>query len=481
MKTFLFVSLFAFSFAALSSGFPLEKQNPWLGNADLDVESYDLNLVVTALDASEIQATLTMKLKTLRTTSSLKFHFDATALQISEAQLNQQVTVFKTLAGIPGNFKLTGDVLEIVSATELAAESTHTLKLTYTIQINRSGDEGFSYESDILSTRSWPYYTRTWMPSNDHPNDVATFAVTATVPQDFSVLSNGELTQTHFTEEEQARYRWELNVPIPTYDMTVVVGKFVHHTRSICFNLSGASSDQAVDCAVATSNVPATFYIPANHSQTQSYLSHFGKSNSSLIWFANILGEYEYPKSGFVVAPHPFSMEHASLITLVNPRSAVHEVAHHWWGNTVHIAHWGDFWISEGFTTYMDGLYDEYLTGKDSSCRQTSGKLNASADTDPMTIFDNTPYCKGAAALNGLRETMAQLVGQSSQSDVVKSLLYQTLRSIYQAHRFKKLSTEGLGHYLEQNLPAILANESNATPEEVRSALKSWQQQWFEI
>ena len=458
----------------------IEKQNPWLPNTDLDVISYDLSLNVPDLAHPQFQAKLKIILKTQTNTKSIKLHIDAKRIAVSEIKLNGAVTGFEVLKGVLGKFDLTGDVLAIAAIQQLKAKESQTLELTYTVNVAET-QIGFFLSSNVLSTRSWPYYARTWMPSHDHPNDAATFAVEATVPKDFMLLSNGSLVQTKYSLGEDGlefvNYRWEIAVPIPTYDMSVVIGKFAQHTRQVCFNRA-ENSDETIPCETAQTRIPATFYIPEGHPQTQQYLNNFDKSNHSLVWFANTLGEYEYPKSGFVVTPHPFSMEHAGLITLVNPGSAVHEVAHHWWGNSVHIAHWGDFWISEGFTTYMDGLYDEHLTGEDTSCRKTQGKLNASADTDPMTIFDNTPYCKGAAALHGLRETIATLLGQPVNSAEVKTVLYATLRSIYQEYRFKKLSTSELLKYLDHKLPGLLEGVDRQM---VKDALNAWKAAWFEI
>jgi aminopeptidase N len=42
-----------------------------------------------------------------------------------------------------------------------------------------------------------------------------------------------------------------------------------------------------------------------------------------------------------------------------------HELAHSWSGNLVTNAVWGDFWVNEGFTTYLENRIDEALYGRD--------------------------------------------------------------------------------------------------------------------
>ncbi len=473
---------------SLAWGQGLERQRPWLGNPSLDVESYQLGLVVPAMDAPVLPARLAIRFKLLSGGDVVQLHFDQRRLQVKTATVNGAASEFRVVRGSPNRHGLSGDVLTITPPSRLGTGRSHQLVLEYEMAVSReTPEQGMVahrnfHGTALLSTRSWPYYTRMWMPSHDHPSDVATFSVQAEVPRDYAVLANGEMldasTATNRRGEPVARFAWSLDVPIPTYGMSVVIGRFREHRRDVCFS-RGAPSDALVRCSSSTHGIPAVFYLPPNHPEARTYLSSFEKSNRALAWFSGLLGLYQYPKSAFVVAPHPFSMEHPSLVTLVEPGAGVHEVAHHWWGNTVHIAHWGDLWISEGFTTYMDGLYNEHSLGTDTSCRQTTGRLNAPADTDPMDIFDDTPYCKGAAALNGLRETIARLVGVAPRGPEARQLIYEVLRSVYQAYRFRQLSTQALVTHLQRELPGIVAARYQVDAGTVRASVGTWAGTWL--
>src|SRR5262249_45265091 len=118
------------------------------------------------------------------------------------------------------------------------------------------------------------------------------------------------------------------------------------------------------------------------------------RASQSSVYFSKLFGNYIFEKIGFVFSPYPFSMESTGMIVLRDLKYPVHEMVHHWWGDNVHIAHWGDFWISEGFTTYFTGIYDEYKTGTNTSCLvfPWTEALNHTPDSDPNEIFTDTPY-----------------------------------------------------------------------------------------
>jgi len=49
-----------------------------------------------------------------------------------------------------------------------------------------------------------------------------------------------------------------------------------------------------------------------------------------------------------------------SLVALI-----AHELAHSWSGNLVTNKNWDDFWLNEGFTTYIEHRIQEEIYGKD--------------------------------------------------------------------------------------------------------------------
>src|SRR5262249_34902664 len=88
-------------------------------------------------------------------------------------------------------------------------------------------------------------------------------------------------------------------------------------------------------------------------------------------------GPYRWTRYDLLVLPPSFpfgGMENPKLTfatptVLAGDRSLVslvaHELAHSWSGNLVTNATWRDFWLNEGFTTYLERRIGEDLYGPD--------------------------------------------------------------------------------------------------------------------
>jgi hypothetical protein len=142
-----------------------------------------------------------------------------------------------------------------------------------------------------------------------------------------------------------------------------------------------------------------------------------------------------------------------SLVSLV-----AHELAHSWSGNLVTNATWDDFWINEGFTTYIEARIMEELRGKPyadmlrqlgrQSLDETVAELD-SADThlrlslagrDPDDGLTEVAYEKGAAFLH----TIESVVGRQRLD------LY--LRGYFDRNAFKPMTSEWLLEDIRKNL-----------------------------
>lgn len=142
-----------------------------------------------------------------------------------------------------------------------------------------------------------------------------------------------------------------------------------------------------------------------------------------------------------------------SLVSLV-----AHELAHSWSGNLVTNATWGDVWLNEGFTTYVERRIVEALYGRDDEemqavlGRQTLDKqvkTLPAAETilrpdlkgqDPDDSLTDIPYEKGSIFLRLLEQTYGR-----KRFDAF-------LRGYMDHFAFHSITTEDFTAYLKAHL-----------------------------
>lgn len=252
-----------------------------------------------------------------------------------------------------------------------------------------------------------------WWPVKDHPSDRPdSVSVKVTVPADLIAVSNGVLRSREKYSDDTATYHWVTNYPISNYAVTVNIGPYVKlhwDYRSLNGEL-----------------FPIYFWVlPENREKAEDLLEQV---TDHMRFFERLLGPYPYWMEKYGIAETPFlGMEHQTLIAygagfkndvVFDTGSGFddlhhHELAHEWWGNMVTARDWKDFWIHEGFATYMQPLYAEELHGSDQYNyfmeriyrRITNERPAAPGDSQSTRqIFEGRdPYMKGAWVLHTLR------------------------------------------------------------------------------
>jgi hypothetical protein len=135
-----------------------------------------------------------------------------------------------------------------------------------------------------------------------------------------------------------------------------------------------------------------------------------------------------------------------------------HELAHSWSGNLVTNRTWADFWLNEGFTTYVENRIVEAVYGTDAALMQQQvgqrelvdematlaphlqSLMPGRNDEDPDAVFSGVPYEKGAWFLR----TLEQRVGR----DVFDPFL----RDWFDAHAFASVGTDDFVAWLRTRL-----------------------------
>ena len=179
-------------------------------------------------------------------------------------------------------YELIGETLRI-ELPSLARGKSTTVSVDYEVRQPQQGiyfigpDKGYPDKPYQVWTQGQDADAHYWFPCVDHPNAKATTEVTATVPSDYFVLSNGTLVSTDEDTAKKTRtYHWKMDVPHVTYLVSVVAGKFVGRTDS-------------------SNGVPVSWYVePGREADGRR---SFGKTPKMVKFFGDRIGvKYPYSK-----------------------------------------------------------------------------------------------------------------------------------------------------------------------------------------
>ncbi|MBV8281338.1 MAG: M1 family metallopeptidase, partial [Candidatus Eremiobacteraeota bacterium] len=341
-----------------------------------------------------------------------------TALELQAGRM--AIKRVRDAKGKPLPYELVGQTLRI-GVPRLATGKSTTVTVDYEVRKPQQGiyfigpDKGYPDKPYQVWTQGQDADAHYWFPCVDHPNAKATTEVTATVPSDFFVLSNGALVSTTEDKTKKTKtYHWKMDVPHVTYLVSVVAGKFVGRTDK-------------------SNGVPVSWYVePGREAEGKR---SFGKTPEMVDFFGDRIGvKYPYPQySQIAVRDFVFGgMENTTCTTqtdstLHDTRAALdftsddlvaHELAHQWFGDLLTCKDWSHAWLNESFATYFDALFKEYDLGEDEFAYQRfiNQDLYLKEDsehyrrpivtniyTEPVELFDRHLYEKGSCVLHMLR------------------------------------------------------------------------------
>ncbi len=469
---------------------PIRTPEPaFLAHPEIDVLDYDVELWIPELGGGiRARTVVTLELRAER--SSIDLDLEPRGLRVHGVQVDGRPAVFGFSGGRLRS-GISGQVLRTQLGGPVAAGRQVALTVDYTILAGHAFDtETWYYGAGLMSNVGWPYNNRRWLPSNDHPADPARARFTLRVPAEFmaaanGVLEAGDLATGEGLDAEGLRvFRWRLDQPTPSYNLHVVVGKLDVHRWPVCFDTDGSEgqlSDALTDCDRAEHRLSLLLYHPAGVELDAGTIESMNELVRATAFFSRLFGVYPYDKLAFVLEPHPFSMEYAGLVALRNNGSAVHELVHHWWGNPLWIEDWGDFWISEGFTTYFTAFFDEYQFDQPPvSPALPPGRLAHPPGTDPYSLFDRVPYDRGAAALADLRARLGRAAGLDPAGPETRMLFVDLMRALQARYESRHLGVDGLLDFLHTELPPRSQAAGHPIAVDVADRMVSdWQWAWL--
>lgn len=373
---------------------------PELGNSGYDVQSYMIQL---ALSPGVPHITGQVRIEAIALADNLgQIWLDFAGFEITQLHVS----------GLPVAFAREAKKVRLTLSQPLRSGTLFTIDVSYQGEPVRESSPYIGYTESLglhtaneesVYTLSEPDGARYWFPANDHPRDKAFFRIEVTVPTHLTAVSNGRLIGLRQAEPDTLpgggtghTFVWEHIHPMAPYLALVAVGPF-----------------ERIE-SVTPAGVSLRHYVAAQH--RDELLAAVSPIAEALDWMGELFGPYPFEAFGFVVTEMPpTAMETQTMVLLapefVGQRTAVHELAHMWFGDWVSLDSWSEMWRKEGLATYITMLWEtrdnpELLDG------QMDEVLAAVAQNTPQYAIGNPPpeyllnyntYFKGAATIHALR------------------------------------------------------------------------------
>ncbi|PIB34105.1 hypothetical protein BFP72_01020 [Reichenbachiella sp. 5M10] len=324
------------------------------------------------------------------------------------------------------------DVVYIVVPRGMALARTVEIDIQYrgvprdglVISENKYGDRTFF-------TDHWPNRASQWLPVVDHPSEKATCEFIVEAPEEYSVISNGDLISVQAMVTGYKRTHWKIQQPIPPKVMAMGVAPF---------------ETQALDSA-------STAWL---YRQTaEAGYTGFGDAPSVLAYLEGQIGAYPFDKADHVESTTRFGgMENASCI-FYNEKEVrlghginalvAHELAHQWFGNSASEAVWEDVWLSEGFATYFQFMYIKDTYGLDSLKKvslKSENKIQRYEDKYPGRTIIQTNYSTLNSLLNALSYDKAAWMLRALKHWIGEQQFAQLIQTYYARYSYSNARTE---------------------------------------
>lgn len=365
-----------------------------------------------------------------------------------------------TMGGEALGFKYDGNTLSVGLHRAYGIDDT----LTYTIVYSTFPKKGiFFVEADKAYPDRTPQVwsqsemedARYWFPCHDYPDDFLTSSVTATVPQDWVVASNGLLEKVTADHKEKTKtFRWVESKPHVIYLISIVAGKY-----SVVDDHFGRT--------------PIYYYVAPEYAK---YAKEDFSATPDILKFYSEATRYQYPWQKLAlsaVTDFTFGgMENVSAITLTDNTMhdkyaepqiestglVAHETAHQWFGDLLTCGSWPNAWLNEGFATYFEALYGEHAFGEDHFNYEMYHNHQdvLAADHverrptvynryyDSVDLFDTYIYQRGASILHMLRG----IVGKQLFFKAIQHYVHEFQHQNVDSHDFANAVREATGYNL---------------------------------
>jgi aminopeptidase N len=300
------------------------------------------------------------------------FQIDAIRLNIEGIDLLQKNTIQ------PLTYNHHDQVLDVILDQQYSPKDTLTITISYSAQPNA----GMYFLKDYEHEGQFYVYSygegglhANWLPIYKDVNDKFSTEMVITVPQPYTVISNGNLINVKKHNSGEQTFHWKQDLPHSNYLISIYVGQF-----------------EKGDLPPALGTIPLSYWVPEGRLKQGAYALRI---TTKMVEFFSNKFNYKYPWDKYDQVAFPDysigAMEHTSVTghraSVLRDEKAPdnfgppdfdryyqvwsadaiisHELAHHWFGDNLTCRNLNYLWLNESFATYCNMLWDEELLGID--------------------------------------------------------------------------------------------------------------------